>query len=507
MNTITNKVIENCNTFSDSPFLIFENQSTITYRDFSTQLDKAISYFKKNYPRAPVNFSIIAPNCPNYLYVLFTLLENGGRAVNLNPHLTAAEIKERLMLGKVSILVSTTSLYEKLQPIVEETFVHQVYIIDEAVSGFKVLDHIELIPKSSPVTKHSNDIAFMQFTGGTSGVTKAAQITHQNVLSNLNQLQGHLNSYISLENLKVLISFPFYHIFSLVFNVLFFQSQGGACLLYKDLRNIDLIIDSMKRFKPNFTVGVNTWYNKLMNNARFLEIDFEVLRASLAGGEYVPVNTKKRWHSLTNKKLFSAYGLTETSSLAIVSPLDHTDVENSIGIPLPETQVALLNEKNEIVKGMHSPGEIALKGPQVACDYFENPEETESAFFAGWFKTGDIAERVGDHTFKLVDRKKDMISVSGNKVYPNEVESVIAKIKGIIDVGVVGKHSENSGETVAACIVVHPSSPIEDEEVIKVCKQSLSRYKIPKHIFRYTELPKTPIGKTARRILREEVNR
>jgi long-chain acyl-CoA synthetase len=507
MANLYNFIHQKCQSYIDKTFLFSSSGEELTYKDLLSNVQKNIEFLGKD--SAYVNsahFSIIAPNCANYLYHLFAFLNLGFTAVNLNPKLLSYEIQERLNLGEVSIVITNFEIYEKIKYVLSKTGVKKILIIDENNLSYVEPKIITLNNVISVENTPNSDIAFLQFTGGTTGVTKAAMINHRQVIDNVEQLSKHIGSYTSLENLHVLIAFPFYHIFSIVFNVLFFMRNAGTSILYQDLQDTGLIISLLKKHPINFTVAVNTWYKKLMHHADFENLDTSKIKISLAGGEYVPLNTKHKWQALTGKPLFSAYGLTETCSLAIASPFDKTNEDDSIGIPLPDTEVVLLDEQNKIILANNQAGELALKGPQVAKGYYNNPEETKKAFYKEWFKTGDIAERINGQLYKIVDRKKDMISVSGNKVYPNEVEEVISKLKDVLDVGVVAKNSEISGEAVAACIVIKEGSQLQDKEIIDYCGRFLSRYKIPKHIFRYKELPKTAIGKTARRILKKEIN-
>lgn len=496
-------ILLQCKQHGERNFLVLPKNRKISYYDFSQKLIEVNNWLLDENHFG--HFSIIAPNSLNYLLYLFASLKNGGTAVNLNPNLTSTEIKERLNLGEVSVLITTDSIYNKLQSILSETCIQKVFIIDEFAYEFEEPKVINLQSNLKYKNNSKRDVAFLQFTGGTTGTNKAAVTTHTQVLANIEQLNKHFGAYIDLKDLHVLIAFPFYHIFSIVFNVLFFMSNGGTCYLYQDLRDTSLILKLLKENPINFTVAVNTWYKKLMQHAAFKSLDTSKIKTSLAGGEYVPLSTKNQWQAFTGKPLYSAYGLTETASLSIVSPLDKINIDDSIGIPIPQTEVTLLDENENEIKANNLAGELALKGPQVTLSYYKNQEETAKAFSKGWFKTGDIAERINGKFYKIVDRKKDMISVSGNKVYPNEVEAIISKLEDILDVGVVARKSEKSGEEVVACVVLKEKSALSNEKIIGFCRKYLSRYKIPKEIYKFKELPKTPIGKTFRKGLREIV--
>jgi long-chain acyl-CoA synthetase len=483
--------------------LLKDADRAVSYREFYQSIISTCGLIQEEQPgfsnRA---FSIIAPNSAAYLSLLFALQKMGNMAVNLNPALTKSEMISRLNLAGVELLVTTKILFKDLKEIIGETKISVVILFNP---GETALEFIRFAKQDGRASAIPNG-AFLQFTGGTTGTTKAAVITHQNALANVDQLCRHFENSISLENQQVIIAFPFYHIFGVVFNFLFFLNRGGECLLLTDLRNTDDIIDLFRKNKITFTVAVNSWYKRLMAHEKFAALDLSSVKCSLAGGEYVPVTTKAAWTKATGKPLYSAYGLTETSALAIVSPADETNIDDSLGIAIPDTQVTLLDDNNNEILEDNTLGEIALKGPQVTTMYFNNPAETANAFVDGWFKTGDTAIRTQRRFYKYIDRKKDMISVSGNKVYPSEVEEVISAMEKILDVGVVAKNSERSGEEVAACIVVRPGFELTDEEIMNYSKEYLAKFKVPKHIFRFHELPKSPIGKTLRRTLKTLIN-
>jgi long-chain acyl-CoA synthetase len=264
----------------------------------------------------------------------------------------------------------------------------------------------------------------------------------------------------------------------------------------------------LELYPINFTVGVNTWYKKLMQHNRFKYLDHGKILVSIAGGEYVPVNTKNDWKSLTGRTLYSGYGLTETSSLAIISPLNLIEnIDDSLGIAIHDTEVGLLGDNKEWILKDEVQGELLMRGPQLLKAYYNNEQETQDAFFEGWFKTGDIVKRVKGSYFKMVDRKKEMISVSGNKVYPNEVEEVFFQNKAVLDASVVGRASEKTGEEVVAFVVLKENIELNELDLLEYCRNQLTRFKVPKEIIFKKELPKTPIGKTAKSVLRESLNR
>lgn len=507
MQSITDFVAAKCAKYAKRELLYDDSsKETLSYEMFALNVQKAQNFFRDEISeQSPLTFSVIAPNCPNYLYAVLGLLACEAVAVNLNPNLGDKELVERLRLAEVQVLVCSQSYYNRLMIILPQTTICKVFVLDDTSVKFNIVkqkddQRVQLnlcLPERS---------AFIQYTGGTSGTTKAAVIRHQNVIENIKQLNNHFNKYMLMNELVVLVAFPFYHIFAVVFNFLFFLGNGGKIILYQNMRDTALIIDLLEQNKVNFTVGVNTWYKKLMQNPAFKRLDFSALRACIAGGEYVPVSTKIEWKELTGKLLSSGYGLTETSSLSIISPLEaREDIMDSIGKPIESTEVRLLDEKDCWIEGLDRPGELVLKGPQVFEGYYNNHEETENAFYQGWFRTGDIAQRVTQDQYKIVDRKKDMISVSGNKVYPNEVEAVIVNLDGVLDVAVVGRASQKSGEEVVAFVSKDVRTELSEEEIVVFCKNQLARFKVPKAVFFLDELPKTPIGKTARKVLRERL--
>lgn len=494
-----------CNEYNKNPLLVDENGEIISYADFLNQCDLAYSYLNDFIKHSSLNFSIIAPNCPNYLYVLITLLRQNNTAVNLNPNLSSIELIERLNNADVSVLVTTNDIYNKIESLLLQTKICDVYIIDEQSMDFKINLSIK-IQDIEDANKTRNNFAFLQFTGGTTGTIKAATISHNNVLANIEQLKMHFENYNKFKSYNLLISFPFYHIFSVVFNFLFFLSSGSKLVIYKNLRDFSFIIEALNKYEISFIVGVNTWYNKLMQHENFNLLKKDKLELCFAGGEYVPISTKEKWYKSMNIILKSAYGLTETSSLCIVSPLSENYISDTIGIAIPETKAILLDDNNNEISDLNISGELALQGNNITQSYYNNDFETAQAFVNGWFKTGDIAIKTNSDTFKIVDRKKDMISVSGNKVYPNEIEEILFKQNGVLDVAVVGRKSIITGEEVALCIVL--DNNVTDIETIKLfCEENFTRFKKPTVYFLMNELPKTPIGKTSRRDLRIYVNK
>lgn len=505
MNNIYEIILSASKKYSKNVLFSNEKGIELTYENFINQIDNAFRFFDEVYNETQFNFSIICPNCPNYLYVLFSLLRKKCTAVNLNPNLSQQELIDRLSLAEVSVIFTTKSIYHRIKDFFKSYSLHNIYIIDDDDINFNVL---ESIPYDSSIkaNRNQNELAFLQFTGGTTGIIKAAAISHQNVIANIKQLSLHFEKYNKIKSYILLITFPFYHIFSVVFNFLFFASNGSKMVLFKDLRNFEYIIAKLSQHQVTFIVGVNTWYNKLMQHPNFLSLNTKNIELCFAGGEYVPLVTKEKWKRMTGKELYSAYGLTETCSLSIISPLDNSNIDDSIGEAIPGTEVVLLDENNNVINENNTHGEIALKGFQITNQYYNNIMETQNSFYDGFFKTGDIAIKLENRFYRIVDRKKDMISISGNKVYPNEIEEALIKLNGVLDVAIVGKLSAKTGEEIVAYLVVD-EQVITLDEIVLFCKQNFTKFKVPKEYVLLHELPKTPIGKTYRKELRELANK
>ena len=352
------------------------------------------------------------------------------------------------------------------------------------------------------VNLNHQDIAFLQYTGGTTGVAKGAILTHGNVVANLLQAYAWIGPALS-ENEIIVTALPLYHIFSLTANCLTFMKIGAKNILITNPRDMNHFIKEIKNSGFTTITGVNTLFNGMLNNPKFRELDFSTLKLSLSGGMALQKSVALRWREVTKTPILEAYGLTETSPAATINPMYLVDYNGSIGLPLPSTDIVILDDnENEVPIG--SSGEICIKGPQVTPGYWKRPDETALVFTkSGYLKTGDIGKMDEEGYIYLVDRKKDMLLVSGFNVYPNEVEQVISMHPGILEVGVVGVYDKESGERVKACIV-RKDPNLTAEEVIAYCREHLTAYKIPKVVEFFNELPKTNVGKILRRALKDD---
>jgi long-chain acyl-CoA synthetase len=357
--------------------------------------------------------------------------------------------------------------------------------------------------KLEPVSLGADDIAFLQYTGGTTGVSKAAILTHRNMVANVLQSSAWVTPSLHAGEKRVVITaLPLYHIFALTSNCLAFLSLGAQNILITNPRDFKSFVAELKKYKFNFISGVNTLFNALLHTPGFDSVDFTNLRVSFAGGMAVQAVVAARWKEVTGCVLTQGWGLTETSPVATANPAG-MDFNGSIGLPVPSTDISIRDDAGvEVPVG--SVGEICVFGPQVMRGYWNRPEETEQVMFGDWLRTGDIG-RIDEQGYVYIeDRKKDMILVSGFNVYPNEIEGVVAAHPGVLEVAAVAQPDENSGEAVALFVVKKDAS-LTAEALIAHCRKELTGYKIPRHVYFRTELPKTNVGKILRRALRDEL--
>jgi long-chain acyl-CoA synthetase len=354
------------------------------------------------------------------------------------------------------------------------------------------------------VALHHDDIAFLQYTGGTTGVAKGAMLLHRNIVANLLQARAWVKPFLDPNQREIIITpLPLYHIFSLTANCLTFMTLGAENILIPNPRDIPGLVKTMRRYPFTAMTGVNTLFNALVNNPAFANLSFRSLRMTLGGGMAVQEAVAEKWHAITGKPLIEAYGLTETSPAATINPLDLQKYNGSIGLPIPSTDAMIRDDAgNEVPLGQA--GEICIRGPQVMKGYWQHAEETAKVLDKdGWFATGDIGVMDDKGYIKIVDRKKDMIIVSGFNVYPNEIEGVVATHPGVLESAAVGVPDRKSTEAVKL-YVVKKDERLTADEVIAHCRAHLTNYKVPREVEFRTELPKTNVGKILRRALRDE---
>jgi long-chain acyl-CoA synthetase len=478
--------------------------------------------------------AIMLPNLLQYPIVLFGALRAGLTVVNVNPLYTGRELNVVLNDSGAKCVVVLANYAQTLEWVLPRTEVKSVivtefgdllgtfeglfmnfmikyvkrkvpkYNLPDAVA-FKSTIKAEYQKAFQKMTMGPEDVAFLQYTGGTTGGAKGAMLTHRNMISNLLQASAWLESYIT-EHVEggIITALPLYHIFSLTANCLVFFRLGILNILITNPKDIPSFVKELKRRPFSMMTGVNTLFNALLHNADFCRLDFSKFKFTLGGGMAVQRPVAEKWQEVTGVALLEAYGLTETSPAVTINPLSLKKFNGSIGLPLPSTDVKICDDKgNECPIGQ--PGELRVHGPQVMKGYWNKPEKTKEALTPdGWLITGDIVSIDQEGFLRLVDRKKDIIIVSGFNVYPNEVEEVIAGISGVTEVAVVGVKSEEHGEIVKACIVRNDPN-LTVEKIIAECHKYLTNYKVPREIEFPKELPKSNVGKVLRRELRDHI--
>jgi long-chain acyl-CoA synthetase len=352
-----------------------------------------------------------------------------------------------------------------------------------------------------------DDIAFLQYTGGTTGVAKGAMLLHRNIVANMVQARAWVRPFLDANRREVVITpLPLYHIFSLTANCLVFMSLGGENVLIPNPRDIAGFIKEMAKYKFTAFTGVNTLFNALINNPEFAKLDFSSLKITLGGGMAVQEAVANKWKQVTGVPLIEAYGLTETSPAATINPLDLPAYNGTIGLPISSTDLILRDDAGNTV-ALGQPGEICIRGPQVMAGYWQRQDETDKVIDRdGWFATGDVGVMDERGFVKIVDRKKDMILVSGFNVYPNEIEGVIAAHPGVLECAAIGVPDQKSGEAVKL-FVVRKDPALSAQDVLKYCHENLTGYKCPRDVEFRTELPKSNVGKILRRELRDQVKK
>lgn len=476
--------------------------------------------------------AIMMPNVLQYPVALFAILRAGYIVVNTNPLYTTDELTHQMNdSGAEAIIVLDNFAYtlQKALPAIpklKHVIITQIADLFSPVKRFVVNMIVKHIKKMVPAYKiphavafnyallegsqstlhhvelNHSDIAFLQYTGGTTGVAKGAILTHGNLVSNVLQAYVWIAPLGITDGQEIIVTaLPLYHIFSLTANCLTFLKIGAKNILITNPRDVTRFVNDIKNSKFTVLTGVNTLYNSLLNHPQFKNVDFSHLKLSLSGGMALQKSVSLKWTEVTKTRVLEAYGLSETSPAVTINPMYLDGYNGSIGLPLPSTDISIRDDDGKEVS-IGSSGELCIKGPQVMPGYWNRPDETALVFTKdGYLKTGDIAKMDEQGFFYLVDRKKDMIVVSGFNVYPNEVEQVIGLHPGVLEIGVVGVMDDDSGERVKACIV-RKDPNLTKEQVIAHCREHLTAYKIPKIVEFYDELPKTNVGKILRRALK-----
>ncbi|WCG84784.1 long-chain-fatty-acid--CoA ligase FadD [Pectobacterium sp. A5351] len=475
--------------------------------------------------------ALMMPNLLQYPVALFGVLRAGMVVVNVNPLYTPRELEHQLKDSGASTIVIVSNFAHTLEKVVHNTAVKHViltrmgdqlstakgtlvnfvvkyikrlvpkYHLPDAISFRRVLQEGRRQQYIRPDIINT-DLAFLQYTGGTTGVAKGAMLTHRNMLANLEQCKGAYGAVLQEGNELVVTALPLYHIFALTVNGLLFLELGGKNLLITNPRDIPAVVKEMKQYPFTAITGVNTLFNALLNNKEFHELDFSTLRLSVGGGASVQRAVAERWEKLTGKHLLEGYGLTESSPLVSVNPYDLKHYSGSIGLPVSSTDVRIIDDDGNDA-GPGESGELWVRGPQVMLGYWQKPAATDEVLKDGWLATGDIVTSDDEGFLRVIDRKKDMILVSGFNVYPTEIEDVISRHPKVSESAVVGVANEVSGEAVKAFVVRHDNS-LTKEELITHCRRNLTGYKVPKEVEFCDDLPKSNVGKILRRELRDD---
>jgi long-chain acyl-CoA synthetase len=475
--------------------------------------------------------AIMMPNCLQYPVVLFGTLRAGYTVVNVNPLYTARELEHQLKDSGAEVIVILENFAHTLEEVLPRTPVKHVVVaslgdllgVKGLIVNFVVRNVKKMVPpfelpnaqrfndmlkegagrdmKAFPTGQ--DDIAFLQYTGGTTGVSKGAMLTHRNILANIAQASPNLIQSLDGEIPVIITALPLYHIFSLTVNCLLMAKMGGFNILITNPRDIPAFVQELGKHRYNIITGVNTLFNAFLNNPEFHKLDFSHVKVCVGGGMAVQKAVADRWKEVTGKVLREGYGLTETSPVATMNSPSLTEYNGSIGLPVPSTYIAIRDDDNKDV-AIGQPGEICIQGPQVMKGYWQRADETAKVMDKeGFLHTGDIGVMDELGFIRIVDRKKDMILVSGFNVYPNEIEQVVAMHPGVLEVAAIGVPDEHSGE-VPKLFIVKKDPALTEKDIFEHCKEQLTGYKRPKYVEFRAELPKTNVGKILRRALRDE---
>jgi len=526
--SINDVLAQSCRRFADRPS--FRNLgTTLTYAQLDRHSRDFAAWLQSTGLARGSRVALMMPNLLQYPVALFGILRAGMIVVNVNPLYTAPELEHQLRDSGAEAIVILENFAHVLEKALSHTTVHHVvttqvgdmlpaprrlltnfvvkrvkkmvpdWRIRGAVGFRAVLSEGARLPFDEAKPGHS-DIAFLQYTGGTTGLSKGAMLTHGNLVANLLQAREWSHDLLEEGAEIVVTALPLYHVFSLTANCMLFMKMGGLNLLITNPKDMPGFVRELKQEPFTAITGVNTLFNALLNTPGFETIDFSRLKLALGGGAAVQLPVAERWRKVTGKPLIEGYGLTEAAPFVSSNPVD-SGYTGTIGLPLPSTEIRMVDEENhDVAPGQE--GEICVRGPQVMTGYWHKPAETAAIFFDGnWLRTGDIGVMDQGGFIRITDRKKDMILVSGFNVYPNEIENVIAGVPGVEECGVVGVPDTVTGEAVKAFIVTRDPS-LSPDQIVSFCRQSLTNYKVPKQIEFRDALPKTPVGKILRRELR-----
>jgi long-chain acyl-CoA synthetase len=505
----------------------------LSYADLDRLSRNFAAWLQSKGMRKGDRIALMMPNILQYPVALFGAMRAGMIIVNTNPMYTARELRHQLQDSGARAIVVVENFANVMEQVRGDVPVEVVVTtgigdllgfprrhvvnltlkyVKKAVPAFRLPDAVGFNDALAAGAKlplqraelSLEDLAFLQYTGGTTGVAKGAMLTHRNLVANMLQSKAWMAAAGVGQDIETVIgALPLYHIFALTANCLVYMAIGGINVLITNPRDMEGFIKELKKVPFTFIPGVNTLFNALLNTPGFAELDFSTLKGALGGGMAVQRAVAERWRKVTGTPLIEAYGLTETSPAACINPMDLEGFNGCIGLPVPSTDCAIMNDAGELLP-QGEVGELVIRGPQVMKGYWQRPDETAKVLTPdGWLRTGDVAMMTADGFFKIVDRKKDMVLVSGFNVYPNEIEDVIAHHPKVREVAVIGVPDDKSTEAVKVFIVKADPS-LTEAEVRAFCAEQLTGYKRPKHIEFRDELPKSNVGKILRRELRDE---
>ncbi|MBM2854364.1 MAG: long-chain-fatty-acid--CoA ligase [Steroidobacteraceae bacterium] len=522
-----------CRDYAERP-AVSNMGRTLTYRELGEYSRHFAAWLQRQAGlRKGDRVALMMPNVLQYPIAIIGTLRAGCTVVNVNPLYTGRELEHQLNDSGATVIVIFENACAVLQQVISRTKIRRVVVTGIGdMLGFPkgqitnfVIRHVKkMVPpwklpgalpfneiiraggslKLDPVDVIGEDIAFLQYTGGTTGVSKGAILTHRNLVANTLQVVAFMPELSEIRNAVVITALPLYHIFALTSNFLVFTRVGGQNVLITNPRDMAGFVAELKRVRFTFITGVNTLFNALLHTPGFEKLDFSSLKVALGGGMAVQAAVSERWRQVTGRHICQGWGLTESSPVGTSNLPGTTDFTGSIGYPLPSTEISIRDDDGNSLP-IGSVGEICIRGPQVMRGYWNRPDETAKVMLpGGWLRTGDIGRMDERGRTYIEDRKKDMILVSGFNVYPNEVEGVVAQMPGVLEVAAVAQPDEKSGEVVAL-FIVKKDPALTSEQVIAFCKRELTGYKLPRAIYFREELPKTNVGKILRRTLRDEL--
>ncbi len=504
---------------------------SITYKQLNKYSDQFAGYLVSRGLEPGDKIALMMPNLLQYPIALFGALKAGLIVVNTNPLYTPREMEHQFKDSEVKAIVIAENFAANLEKIIDKLEISVIITtsigemlgtVKGGIINFALKNIKRVVPKYNlkntvnfktaldtgknfdipKLDSSAEDVILHQYTGGTTGVSKGAMLTNKNMIANMLQMRNWLHPFLEEKKEIALSPLPMYHIFAFSVNALALMSFGAKTVLVTNPRDLSSIVKEFGRNKITLMTGINTLFNALNNNEDFQKIDFSQLKAAVGGGMAVQKPVAERWEEITGVRLCEGYGMTEASPVVTTNPLNESARIGSIGLPIPSTDVRLVDDSGQVVP-QGEVGELQVKGPQVMRGYYKQPEETAKTIVDGWLNTGDLGTMMEDGYFKIVDRKKDMILVSGFNVYPNEIEDVLASHPKISEVAAVGADDAKSGEVVRVCIVKKEKS-LTEKEVIDFCRENMTGYKVPKIVDFMKELPKSNVGKILRRELRNQ---